>query len=102
MNELIENVLRAVRDCDPARLPRVLGMLAEIQETCRARLSAPVTPAAAPDRLLSVADAAAMLGCSTAYLYKNTSLPFRRKLGRALRFSANAITEYLQKQGVKS
>jgi excisionase family DNA binding protein len=98
MTELFENIFRAVQSCPVDRLPRVLGMLAEISETCRLRLSAPATPPAQPDRLLSVAEAATLLGCSKAYLYKTTSLPFRRKLGRSLRFSAAGITTYLAKQ----
>ena len=97
MNELMQNVLRAVQSCPVDRLPRVLGMLAEIQETCRARLRAPAQPAPA-DELLTVQQAADRLQVSHAYLYKNTSLPFRRKLGRSLRFSSTGIAEYLQKQ----
>jgi excisionase family DNA binding protein len=97
MTELFENIRRAIESCPVDRLPRVLGMLAEIQETCRARLNGvPAQPAPA-DELLTVQQAAERLQVSHAYLYKNTSLPFRRKLGRSLRFSANGITEYLRK-----
>ena len=39
MTELFENIFRAVQSCPVDRLPRVLGMLAEISETCRARLA---------------------------------------------------------------
>ncbi|MFZ0865050.1 MAG: helix-turn-helix domain-containing protein [Candidatus Sulfotelmatobacter sp.] len=98
MNELIENIFRAVQSCPVDRLPRVLGMLAEISETCRARLAGAGTPAQTQDELLTISQAAERLQVSHAYLYKNTSLPFRKKLGRSLRFSANGITEYLQRQ----
>ena len=54
MNELMQNVLSAVRSCDVDRLPRVLGMLAEISETCRARLAGAGTPAQTPDELLTI------------------------------------------------
>ena len=98
MNELIENIFRAVQSCPVDRLPRVLGMLAEISETCRARLAGAGTPAQTQDELLTISQAADRLQVSDAYLYKDTSLPFRKKLGRSLRFSANGITEYLQRQ----
>jgi excisionase family DNA binding protein len=98
MNELMQNVLRAVQSCPVDRLPRCMGMLREIEAVMQSRLNGvPAQPAPAQDELLTVKQAAERLQCSQAYLYKNTSLPFRRKLGRSLRFSANGITEYLRK-----
>jgi len=97
MTELFENIFRAVQSCPVDRLPRVLGMLTEISETCRARLSAPAQAPAA-DELLTCAQAAERLQCSRDYLYK-AALPFRRKLGRKTLFSAYGIAEFLRKQG---
>jgi hypothetical protein len=97
MNELMQNVLRAVQSCDPARLPRVLGMLSEIQETCRARLSAPAQPAPADDKLLSCAEAAKLLHCSKDTLYRG-DFPFAKRLGRKKLYSHNGIMEYLARQ----
>jgi excisionase family DNA binding protein len=94
--QLMQNVLSAIRTCDVERLPRVLGMLAEISETCRARLAGTGAPApAAPDELLTCAQAAERLQCSRDYLYK-AALPFRRKLGRKTLFSSQGIDEYLK------
>jgi Helix-turn-helix domain len=97
MNEqLMENVLSAVRTCDVDHLPRVLGMLAEISETCRARLSAPA-PAPATDELLSCAEAAKLLHCSKDTLYRG-DFPFVRRLGRKRLYSSAGIAAYLQRQ----
>jgi excisionase family DNA binding protein len=56
--------------------------------------STPAPAPAAADEYLTVKQAAARLGCSTAFLYKN-DLPFVRKLGRKKLFSARGIQEYL-------
>jgi hypothetical protein len=98
MNAQLEPVLLAARTLPPAELPRLLGDLEEVKATALARLSAPAPAAAAPDTLLTVAEASTALHCSKDYLYK-TSLPFKRKLGRKLLFSRAGIAEYLRKQG---
>jgi hypothetical protein len=98
MTELFENIFRAVRTCPVDRLPRVLGMLSEISETCRARLSAPAQPAPAEDKLLSCAEAAKLLHCSKDTLYRQ-DFPFVRRLGRKKLYSSRGIDEYLRKQG---
>ena len=99
MNELMQNVLSAVRSCDVDRLPRVLGMLAEISETCRARLAGAGTPApaAGQDTLLNIREAAAKLHCSTATLYKK-DFPFTKRLGAKRLFSSRGIDQYLAQQ----
>jgi hypothetical protein len=97
--QLMQNVLSAIRTCDVERLPRVLGMLAEISETCRARLAGTGAPAlAGEDTWLTCAQAPERLQCSRDYLYK-TSFSFKHKLGRKTLFSGNGIAEYLRKQG---
>jgi excisionase family DNA binding protein len=95
--QLIKNVLAAVRACDVDRLPRVLGMLREIEAVACATLSAPTAAPAPPDELLTVKQAADRLQCSRDYLYK-TALPFKRKLGRKLLFSSRGIEEYLRRE----
>jgi len=96
MTELFENIFRAVRDCPVERLPRVLGMLREIESHCLTRLSVPA-PAPATDELLSCAEAAALLRCSRDTLYRG-NFPFVRRLGRKKLYSRLGITEFLRKQ----
>jgi Helix-turn-helix domain len=93
--QLMENVLAVVRSCDVDRLPRVLGMLSEITETCRARLSAPAT-APAEDKLLTCAEAAKLLHCSKDTVYRG-NFPFVRRLGRKKLYSSAGIAEFLRK-----
>jgi hypothetical protein len=62
-----------------------------------ARLYAPAPAPAPRDEMLTCRQAAELLQCSCAYLYK-TALPFKRRLGRKLLFSANGIEEHLRKQ----
>ena len=96
MTEVMEHALDALRQLPVEKLPRVLGMLAEIQETARARLTASA-PAPAADELLTVAQAANQLQCSTATLCKR-EFPFVRRLGRKRLYSSRGIDEYLKSQ----
>ena len=97
MTELFENIFRAVQSCPVDRLPRVLGMLAEISETCRARLAGAGTPAQQPDELLTITQACALLKCSRDTLYRG-NFPFVRRLGRKKLYSRLGIMEFLRKQ----
>lgn len=49
------------------------------------------------DTFLCVRDAAALLGCSTSYIYHNlTDIPHIRK-GTSIRFSKKALIEYIKR-----
>jgi predicted DNA-binding transcriptional regulator AlpA len=89
--------LEDARTLPADKLPRLLGDIEEVRTTALARLSAPAPAPAAPDELLTCAQAAERLQCSRDYLYK-ADLPFKRKLGRSLRFSSAGITAYLARQ----
>jgi predicted DNA-binding transcriptional regulator AlpA len=93
----LEPALKDARSLPADRLPRLLGDLEEVRTTALARLSTPAAPVQASDELLNVAQAAAKLGCSRDFLYKN-EFPFVRRLGRKRLYSRNGIEEYLRKQ----
>ena len=96
MTEL-DNILQLAQELQPGNLPHFLGVLEEARQIARLRLS-PAPPAPAPpDELLSVKQAAQVLGCSADFLYKRR-FPFARRLGRKLMFSRNGIEAYLAKQ----
>jgi excisionase family DNA binding protein len=80
-------------------LPEFLGALETIRCECMARLYASRTGATPQrDELLTVEQAAQRLKVSRDYLYRNSrGLPFARKIGGALRFSAAAIDAYLRR-----
>lgn len=62
--------------------------------------TSPVSPRdVAPDRLLTVTDAAELLAVSKKYLYEHADdFPFTRRLGpKTLRFSAQGIERWLVK-----
>ena len=95
MRQELETALTAARELPAPELPRLLGELEEIRATALARLSSPAGLQVL-DELLDVEQAAARLGVSTAYLYKNHSrLPFVRRMGTALRFSAAGLSDYI-------
>ena len=54
----------------------------------------------APDRLLTVEEAATRLGCKKWWLYDNQDkLPFTLRLGRrGVRFSSNGIDKYIRQR----
>jgi excisionase family DNA binding protein len=97
MRDEFQNVLRAARELPVDALPRLLGDLEEIRATAMARLTAPVPAASQLDELLDVDEAARRLGTSKDYLYRNHArLPFTRRIGRSLRFSALGIEKYIR------
>jgi excisionase family DNA binding protein len=97
MRTELEQALSAARSLSPEELPRFIGELEEVRTTALVRLTAPVIQSQAPDSLLSIAEAAATLGMSRSYLYRNADkFPFVRREGRSLRFSASGIQQYLR------
>ncbi len=82
-------------------LPVMALQLAALQSAVAARLAAGVRRDDGPDRLLTVKQAAPVLGMSTDWLYRNAErLPFTRRTGRrVLRFSERGLTRYLADQG---
>jgi hypothetical protein len=89
---------------DPARiaaLPReaialLRGELAHLDTLLLGRLLAAGPQDQPEDQLLSVEDSAVRLGCSPDYLYRHHSrLPFTRRVGRKLLFSARGIEKHI-------
>lgn len=90
-----EPTLDAARNLPTAELPQLLADLEECRAVAMARLLRP-EPLPAPDEYLTIKQAAARLGCSANFLYKN-DFPFARRIGRKRLFSARGIDEYLRK-----
>lgn len=88
-------------------IPALLMQLAALQTALAARLATGMNghTAAAPaeDRLLSIAEAAALLNVSRDWLYRRAArLPFTVRLGRTLRFSAQGLARYLRQRQCRS
>jgi predicted DNA-binding transcriptional regulator AlpA len=99
----LENAMMAARNLAPDELPRLLGELETVRAVAWSRLTAPAAPANQQSRaeLLDVDEAAARLGMSASYLYRNHGrFAFSRRVGRSLRFSAEGIDSYIQESGV--
>ncbi len=74
--------------------------LRALAQALRAEHPAPAPPVASiPDRLVNVAEAAAVLGVSTRWLYSHAGqLPFARHLShRALRFSEAGLRRWIDR-----
>ena len=94
-----------VAEVPAEHVPALLCQLSVLQTALAARLAAgpPAqqgngpAPSPAPDRLLTVAEAAALLRASPKYLYRHHKrLPFARPLGRRmLRFSEAGLQKWL-------
>lgn len=94
--------LEAVAELSANLLPALLVHLAALQAAIAARLTvATACPDSGPDRLLTVKQAAPILGMSEDWLYRNAGrLPFTRRTGRrSLRFSERALKRYLADAG---
>src|SRR5438445_9181918 len=92
----LETALIAARTLPPEELPRLLADLEEVRTTAVARL-APIPAQHAPDELLDVEEAARRLGVSRHYLYHHhCRLPFVRRMGRKLLFSAQGIQSFIR------
>ena len=101
MRHELQTALIAAQTIPSPELPRLLGELEEVRCTALARLSSPAA-VQRPDELLTIEQASERLGMSAHYLYRHSdSLPFVRRLGRSLRFSANGISEYINRKGRK-
>jgi excisionase family DNA binding protein len=96
----LEAVLGRARALGSDELPRFLGELETIRAVAWSRLTA-AAPAAqqAHDELLATKQAASRLGVSESYLYRNhRQFPFTRRVGRALRFSAAGLEDYIRQR----
>ena len=102
MTPELQAVLNVARSLTPDELPRLLGELETVRAVAWSRLSPPAPMIQqARDELLDVDAAAARLGMSASYLYRNHGkFPFSRRVGRSLRFSAEGIDSYIQESGV--
>jgi len=100
LREEIQNVLRFAEQLPPEQLPKLLGEIEEVRCTAMSRLSASAAAYPAnPDRLISIACAAQLLGVSKDTLYRqHDHFPFTRRMGRRLLFSSHGIEEYIRKQ----
>ncbi len=89
--------IEAVDALPPELLPSLLAGLAALQARAAARLAAANSRDQRPDRLLTVKQAAPVLGMSTDWLYRNANnLPFTRRTGRrTVRFSERSLKRYI-------
>jgi predicted DNA-binding transcriptional regulator AlpA len=86
------DVIRAIASLPADQLPALMIAIA-------ARMADGNKPSvvAGDDKLLDVAEAAALLGVSKSWLHHRPNLPFRRKLGGKLKFSKAGILRWQQR-----
>lgn len=79
-----------------SEIPRALGEIERVRVVLWARMMRGGARAPADqDRLLDAAEAASVLNCTRRWLYDHApGLPFTRRLGGKLRFSAAGIQKY--------
>ncbi len=85
-----------IKAVEPEAIPQLRGQLAELDTLLLSRLLAGKEPDAPEDQLLDVAEAARRLCVSESYLEHNHKrLPFTRRVGRKLLFSARGLAKYV-------
>jgi len=95
VDDLVANPAR-VADVRIDDLPALLIKLTTLTAAVAARLQSPPQGKPDDDRLLDVAEAAAMLGRSPDWLYRHAkTLPFSRRLNGMVKFSRQGLQKYL-------
>jgi excisionase family DNA binding protein len=98
MRAELQSVLENVRGMAPEQLPELLGELERIRATVLLKMTTPA-PMRESDTLLAISAAAQRLGVSTDYLYRHANrLPFTRRMGRKLLFSAHGLESYIRQK----
>ena len=100
--ELITDPAKAA-NFPPEAVPALLGDLERLKATLWARLTVPQNGQGQAqgngDRLLTAKEAAAKLGMSEDYLYRNGSkLPFVVRIGRQVRYSEAGIEKFIKQR----
>jgi excisionase family DNA binding protein len=93
-----DELLTIAKTLPQDQLPDFLGELERVRAHALARFMSPAPAPPGNDQLLDVAEAAARLSCSVDYLYHHPELPFVRRIGRGLRFSATGIDVWIEQQ----
>jgi Helix-turn-helix domain len=100
MTDAVKQVIAEAGTVPASSLPGFIAGLAEANAVALQRL---VTPAPQPtkqvDRLLSVSEAAAMLGCGKSILYHGRLGLNPKRIGRRLMFSEDEIQKYISNRG---
>jgi len=91
------SLLKSLDKLSPDELPSLLGELEEVRVRVSLRMTAPVPAQSTPDKLLSIGEAASILGMSEDYVYHH-KFPFTVLLGRTKRYSARGIEAYIRKK----
>ena len=103
MTRPLVDLERLVAEATPEQLPALVGELARLAALAQLRLRAAPTPApaarsAAPDRNVSVEEAASRLGVSKVYIFRHArELAFVRKIGRRVVCSSRGLEQWQQR-----
>ncbi len=98
-SELLDRLARSVAELPVERIPALVAALSAITGAAVARIleSPPAEGSCSdhPDENLSIEEAAHRLGVSKDYLYRHAKrLPFARRIGRRLLFSARGLERW--------
>ena len=96
--QLFESVLEQARSMPSEHLPEWLGKLEVARAVAFSRLQTPAPQVRTDEKLLTVVEAAELLGVKKSFLYHRTSLPFVIRMGSRLRYSRLGILKYIENQ----
>ncbi len=105
MRQELETVLSVARTLPSAELPAFIGQLSEVQAVALQRLTAPAPIQVNADRdgqdVLSVKEAAAFIGFSPKWVYKNQDLLPRLPISSRLKFRRTDLSCWLDQYRVE-
>jgi hypothetical protein len=97
-SDVLNRLLELGRDLPPEELPQFLGTLTHASAVAMSRLRTPVPQVLPDEKLLTVVEAAELLGVKKSFLYHRTNLPFVIRMGSRLRYSRLGILKYIENQ----
>jgi excisionase family DNA binding protein len=96
MSELLEQVIAEAGMIDRKSLPIFLSRLEHARSVAFQRLVTP-EPARTADELLDIGEASQRLSVGKDWIYRHhRELPFARRVGKRLLFSANGLQQYIE------
>lgn len=91
-------ILEAARALPSEQLPAFIGLLAQATAEANARLLRPAPALPDDSKLLNIAEASQVIGCSVHWLRRHPELPCIRRIGKKVLFHSSELQKYIKQK----